>query len=54
MCYSTAAAASKDGRALNRAVFVLLLPAVGLMTVGVGAAVRYSQKRDSEANRPRS
>ena len=55
MCYSTAAAASKDGqRAINRAVFVLLVPAVGLMTVGVGAAVRYSKKRDSESNQSTS
>jgi hypothetical protein len=52
MCYSTAAAASKDGqRAINRGVLVLLLPPVGFMTVGIGMAVRYSQKRDEEANR---
>jgi hypothetical protein len=47
MCYSTAAAASKDGqRAINRAVIVLLVPPVGFMTVGIGMAVRYSKKRD--------
>jgi hypothetical protein len=51
MCYSTAAAASKDGQqAINRAVFVLLFPALGLMTAGMGAAVHYSKKRDSESN----
>ena len=51
MCYSTAAAASKDGqRAINRAVLVLLLPPVGFMTLGIGMAVRYSKKRDEEAN----
>jgi hypothetical protein len=39
MCYSTAAAASKDGQhAINRAV----------MTIGIGMAVRYSKKRDQE------
>ncbi|HVO64500.1 MAG TPA: hypothetical protein VMT53_26505 [Terriglobales bacterium] len=51
MCYSTAAAASKDGqRAINRAVIVLLVPPVGFMTVGIGMAVRYSKKRDQEQN----
>jgi hypothetical protein len=55
MCYSTAAAASKDGqRAINRAVLVLLIPPVGFMTVGVGMAVRYSKKRDSESNQSES
>jgi len=47
MCYSTAAAASKEGqRAVNKAVLVLLIPPVGFMTLGVGMAVRYSKKRD--------
>lgn len=51
MCYSTAAAASKDGQhAINRAVIVLLVPPVGFMTVGIGMAVRYSKKRDQEQN----
>ena len=37
MCYSTAAAASKDGqRAINRAVVVLLIPPAGFMTLGIG------------------
>ncbi len=49
MCYSTAAAASKDGQhAINRAVIVLLVPPVGFMTLGIGMAVRYSKKRDQE------
>jgi hypothetical protein len=51
MCYSTAAAASKDGqRAINRAVLVLLVPPLGFMTLGIGMAVRYSQKRDKESS----
>ena len=51
MCYSTAAAASKDGQhAINRAVIVLLVPPVGFMTIGIGMAVRYSKKRDQEQN----
>jgi cytochrome c-type biogenesis protein CcmH/NrfF len=49
MCYSTVAAANKDSqRAINRAVVVLLVPPVGIMTVGIGMAVRYSKKRDQE------
>ncbi|MBV8478058.1 MAG: hypothetical protein JO266_15875 [Acidobacteria bacterium] len=52
MCYSTAAAASKDGQhAINRAVMVLLLPPLTFMTVGIGMAVRYSKKRDQQLNR---
>jgi hypothetical protein len=50
MCYSTAAAASKDGQhAINRAVLVLLVPPLGFMTVGIGMAVRYSKKRDQQS-----
>ena len=49
MCYSTAAAASKDGqRAINRAILVLLVPPLGFMTAGVGLAFRYGKKRDRE------
>ena len=37
MCYSSAAAASKDSqRSLNRAILVLLIPPLGFMTAGVG------------------
>jgi cytochrome c-type biogenesis protein CcmH/NrfF len=53
MCYSSAAASSKDGEhALNRAVIVLLLPPLGFMTAGIGMAVRYSKKRDREQKEP--
>ncbi|PYX79433.1 MAG: hypothetical protein DMG70_27820 [Acidobacteria bacterium] len=52
MCYSTAAAASKDGqRAINRAVVVLLIPPAGFMTLGIGMAMRYGKRRDEEADR---
>ena len=52
MCYSSAAAASKDGQmALSRAVEVLVAPPLGVMTVGVGLAFRYGKKRDQEQNR---
>ena len=49
MCYSTAAAATHDAqKAINRAVLVLLIPPVGIMTAGLGIAVRYSKKRDQQ------
>ena len=49
MCYTTAAAASKDGQmAIDRAVAVLLAPPLGFMTLGVGLAFRYGRKRDDE------
>lgn len=49
MCYSTAAAASKDGQhAINRAVLVLLAPPLGFMTVGIGLAFRYGRHRDQQ------
>lgn len=52
MCYSSAAAASKDGQmAISRAVLVLLAPPVGFMTLGVGMAFRYGRKRDLEQAR---
>lgn len=49
MCYNSAAALPKDGqRAINKGVFVLLIPPVGFMTVGGWLAFRYSNKRDLE------
>ncbi len=49
MCYSTAAAATKDGqRAINKAVLVLLVPPLSFMTLGVGWAFRYGKKRDED------
>ena len=49
MCYSTAAASSKEGqKAVSKGVMVLLVPPVGFMTLGVWMAFRYGRKRDLE------
>ncbi len=49
MCFSTAAAASKDGqKAISKAVLVLVLPPAGFMTLGVALAFYYGKKRDLE------
>src|ERR1700674_14673 len=52
MCYSTAKATSKEGqRAISKGVIVLLVPPLGVMTLGVWMAFRYGKKRDLENNR---
>ena len=49
MCFSTAAAASKDGqKAIGRGVLVLIVPPAGIMSLGVGLALHYGKKRDLE------
>jgi hypothetical protein len=49
MCYSSAQATSKDGqRAIHNGVIVLLIPPVGIMTLGIWMAQRYAHKRDLE------
>jgi hypothetical protein len=52
MCNATARATPKDGqRAINRAILMMLLPPLGAMTLGVGAAFRYGRRRDQEKER---
>ncbi len=49
MCYSSAKSAStKSQKALSRAVLVLLVPTISLMTGIVGMGYSYSRKRDRE------
>jgi Na+-translocating ferredoxin:NAD+ oxidoreductase RnfE subunit len=49
MCSSYVEASSKGGqRAINKGVFLLLLPPAGFMTLGIAMAYRYSRKRDLE------
>ena len=50
MCYSNAAGSSKDGqKAISNGILVLLIPPLGFIAVGMGAAARYSRKRDEAA-----
>jgi hypothetical protein len=55
MCRANAKATPKEGqRAINRAIFLMILPPIGAVTVGTTLIVRYARSRDRENEEERA
>lgn len=51
MCRANAKATPKEGqRAINRAIFLMMVPPLCAVTLGTGMVVRYARRRDQENN----
>ena len=51
MCRANAKSTPKEGqRAINRAIFIMLAPPVGMMLFGAGFVIRYARRRDEETS----
>jgi len=49
MCRANAKATPKEGqRAINRAIFLMILPPIGAVTLGTTLIVRYARGRDRD------
>jgi len=49
MCRANAKATPKDAqRAINRAIFLMMVPPIGAVTLGTSLIVRYARRRDQE------
>ena len=53
MCRANAKATPKEGqRAIDRAILLMIVPPVGMATLGAGFIVRYVRRRDRENEEP--
>lgn len=52
MCKANAKATPKEGqRAINKAIFLMMVPPIAAVSLGTGLVVRYARRRDRENDR---